>query len=54
MEPIDRQSKEFSALDKYTQDTHGSTHSHYKARVQHAFRVERCVLVDITISSSVN
>jgi poly [ADP-ribose] polymerase len=41
MDPVDRQSTEFAALDKYVQDTHGETHRHYKVAIQHVFRVER-------------
>jgi poly [ADP-ribose] polymerase len=44
MEPVDQQSKEFGELDDYTQKTHGSTHSHYKVNIKHAFRIERYVL----------
>lgn len=38
---VDRMSKEFTALDKYTQDTHGHTHGHYKVNIQYAFRIDR-------------
>jgi len=41
MDPIKPQSKEFNSLEAYARDTHGSTHSYYKAKVLNAFRVER-------------
>lgn len=41
MDPVKPKSKEFNALEAYTRDTHGSTHNSYKAKVLHAFRVER-------------
>lgn len=44
MAPVGRDSKEFAALDKYAQDTHGFTHSHYRVDIKHAFRVERSVM----------
>lgn len=43
MDPINPKSSEFAGLQRYTSETHGATHSHYKVQVQHAFRVERCV-----------
>lgn len=45
MDPVARASSEFSALERYTHDTHGETHRHYGVEVLHAFRVERCVVV---------
>ena len=44
MDVVDPTSSEFGALNRYTQDTHGATHSHYKVKVEHAFRVERFVV----------
>jgi poly [ADP-ribose] polymerase len=41
MNPIDRDTKEFKVLEKYTKDTHGATHRHFAVNVAHAFRVER-------------
>ncbi|TDL28933.1 PARP-domain-containing protein [Rickenella mellea] len=41
MDPVDRCSKEFIALQTYARETHGATHSHYKVDVQNAFRVQR-------------
>ncbi len=43
MEPVARASPEFTALERYTRDTHGATHRHYGVDVLSAFRVERCV-----------
>lgn len=40
MQPVEPQSKEFSSLEAYARDTHGSTHM-YSAKVLNAFRVER-------------
>lgn len=40
MNPVARNSSEFTALSRYISDTHGQTH-HFKASVLHAFRVER-------------
>ena len=36
MTPISRKTKEFKGLERYTQDTHGATHSHYKVQIQNA------------------
>lgn len=41
IEPLTRSSIEFRALEQYAQDTHGSTHSHYKVNVESIFRIER-------------
>ncbi|KAI0820615.1 poly polymerase catalytic domain-containing protein [Trametes gibbosa] len=41
MDPVPRGGTEFSALEAYTRDTHGSTHRHYGVEVLQAFRVER-------------
>jgi poly [ADP-ribose] polymerase 2/3/4 len=41
MEPVQKDSNEFGALAAYVRNTHGVTHSHYKATVLNAFRVER-------------
>ena len=41
MTPISRKTKEFKGLERYPQDTHGATHSHYKVQIQNAYRVER-------------
>ncbi|KAI8983179.1 PARP-domain-containing protein [Trametes punicea] len=41
MEPVQRTSSEFAALEAYTHDTHGATHRHYRVEVLNAFRVER-------------
>ncbi|KDQ63539.1 hypothetical protein JAAARDRAFT_29557 [Jaapia argillacea MUCL 33604] len=41
MEPVNPESREFAALEKYAHETHGAHHSYFKAQVQHAFRVER-------------
>ncbi|KAF9818516.1 hypothetical protein IEO21_02754 [Rhodonia placenta] len=41
MDPVAPGSKEFTALEMYTRDTHGATHQHYQVQVQNAFRVER-------------
>ena len=43
MDVVNPKTAEFKALERYTQDTHGATHSHYKVKVENAFRVERCV-----------
>lgn len=43
MDPVAPGSKEFTALEMYTRDTHGATHQHYQVQVQNAFRVERYV-----------
>lgn len=43
MEPVARASPEFTALERYTRDTHGATHRHYGVDVLSAFRVERYV-----------
>ncbi|KAG1749621.1 poly polymerase catalytic domain-containing protein [Suillus paluster] len=40
MDPVARNSSEFTALSRYISDTHGQTH-HFRASVLHAFRVER-------------
>lgn len=42
MEPVTPKTKEYSALETYVRDTHGSTH-HVKVQIMNAFRVERCV-----------
>ncbi|KAJ6573971.1 poly polymerase catalytic domain-containing protein [Mycena vulgaris] len=41
MDPINRTSEEFKVLETYVRDTHGHTHSHIKANVLNAYRVER-------------
>ncbi|KZT08880.1 PARP-domain-containing protein [Laetiporus sulphureus 93-53] len=41
MDPIARDSGEFTALEAYARDTHGESHRHYKVDIHHAFRVER-------------
>ncbi|KAH8834891.1 PARP-domain-containing protein [Flagelloscypha sp. PMI_526] len=41
MDPVTRGNKEFKVLEKYVKDTHGSTHSHIKAKLLNAFKVER-------------
>ncbi|KAK7060790.1 hypothetical protein VNI00_000523 [Paramarasmius palmivorus] len=41
MEVLSRDGQEFEAIQKYMQDTHGSTHTHIRAKVKAAFRVER-------------
>lgn len=41
IEPLERKSKEFKSLEQYAQDTHGSTHSHYKVEIDSIFRIER-------------
>ncbi|KAJ3481381.1 hypothetical protein NLI96_g7694 [Meripilus lineatus] len=41
MDVVNPKTAEFKALERYTQDTHGATHSHYKVKVENAFRVER-------------
>ncbi len=43
MDVVNRNSTEFQVLERYTHDTHGATHAHYKVRVENAFRVERYV-----------
>ena len=40
MEPVLPSSKEYSALETYMRDTHGSTH-HIAVDILHAYRVER-------------
>jgi hypothetical protein len=44
MHPVQQKSKEWNALDKYVQDTHGATHRHYSVSVLNAYRVERFVV----------
>jgi len=44
MEPVKRDTKEFTMLEKYAKDTHGATHSHYRVNIAHVFRVERSVI----------
>ncbi|KAJ7171802.1 poly polymerase catalytic domain-containing protein [Mycena crocata] len=41
MDPVKRSSAEFGVLEAYVRDTHGHTHSHIKANVLNAYRVER-------------
>ncbi|KAK0473548.1 poly polymerase catalytic domain-containing protein [Armillaria luteobubalina] len=41
MEPLARDSQEFLTLETYVRDTHGHTHSHIHAEVQHIYRIER-------------
>ncbi|KAJ6627012.1 PARP-domain-containing protein [Mycena sp. CBHHK59/15] len=41
MEPIKKGSEEFRVLETYARDTHGATHSHIRAAVTHAYRIER-------------
>ncbi|KAJ7748474.1 poly polymerase catalytic domain-containing protein [Mycena maculata] len=41
MMPIQRKSGEFKVLEEYVRDTHGHTHSHIKANITNAYRVER-------------
>ncbi|KAJ7642302.1 PARP-domain-containing protein [Mycena rosella] len=41
MAPVKRTSDEFKVLETYVRDTHGHTHSHIKANVLNAYRVER-------------
>ncbi|KAJ7102466.1 poly polymerase catalytic domain-containing protein [Mycena belliarum] len=41
MAPVKRTSDEFKVLETYVRDTHGHTHSHIKASVLNAYRVER-------------
>lgn len=41
IQPINPESKEFTALAAYARNTHGATHSHYKVSIQTAFRVRR-------------
>jgi hypothetical protein len=43
MDPIVRSGKEFATLNAYVHDSHASTH-HFQAKLQYAFRVERCVV----------
>lgn len=40
MDPIDKKSSEFRALETYTHGTHGKTH-HFNCGVEAAFRIER-------------
>jgi poly [ADP-ribose] polymerase len=40
MDPVARNSSEFTALSHYVSDTHGQTH-HFKASILNAFRVQR-------------
>lgn len=40
MDPISRQSKEFSGLEAYARDTHGQTHN-FNVQLLNAYRVER-------------
>lgn len=51
MEPVKLKSKEFTALEAYTRETHGSTHSYYQAKVLNAFRVERQSETDAWLKS---
>ncbi|KAF8320542.1 poly polymerase catalytic domain-containing protein [Cantharellus anzutake] len=41
VEPLEHSSKEFKALEKYAQDTHGETHAYYKVQVEEIFRIQR-------------
>ncbi|KAF8887759.1 PARP-domain-containing protein [Infundibulicybe gibba] len=41
MDPIGKATNEFKTLEAYVRDTHGATHTHIKASVMHAYRVER-------------
>ncbi|THH21021.1 hypothetical protein EW146_g480 [Bondarzewia mesenterica] len=41
MELVDPSSREFQALAAYATDSHGTTHSHFRVKIQNAYRVER-------------
>lgn len=41
IEALDHASDEFKTLERYAQETHGSTHSHYKVVVESIFKIER-------------
>lgn len=41
MDPIQSTSDEFTRLQEYVSSTHGHTHSSYRSKISHAFRVER-------------
>ena len=41
IEPLERSSKEFLALERYAHDTHGTTHQHFRVEVESVFRIER-------------
>jgi len=41
IDPLDRSSKEFLALERYAHETHGATHQHFKVQVESIFRIER-------------
>lgn len=41
MNPVQAASEEFSNLQSYVTLTHGQTHTGYKGKVSHAFRVQR-------------
>jgi poly [ADP-ribose] polymerase 2/3/4 len=41
IDPLDRSSQEFLALERYAHETHGATHQHFKVQVESIFRIER-------------
>jgi hypothetical protein len=41
IEALERDGKEFNALEAYTHDTHGATHRHLKPKVQEIFKIKR-------------
>jgi poly [ADP-ribose] polymerase len=43
MDPIKKDSSEFSALQAYARDTHGATHRNINVSIMNAYRVERSV-----------
>ena len=50
MDPVERASTEFGALEKYVRNTHGATH-HMHVEVLNAFRVERQAESDAFIAA---
>jgi len=41
IEALERDGKEFAALESYARDTHGATHSHLKPKIQEIFKLKR-------------
>ena len=41
IEHLDKESEEFSIVEKYVKNTHGATHAHYKLNLKDVFKVAR-------------